>query len=123
HGYTASGLPSAPWTLGGSAPAGANRSTTHDMSIWLRAVRDGSAPGAGAAEPRTDFDGGDRIGCARMTHKNRTPHTTQQHSATGGYRSFLGFAPGSEAGIIVLADSAHSVDAAASIISKTGARS
>ena len=123
HGYTASGLPSAPWTLGGSAPAGAIRSTTHDMSIWLRAVRDGSAPGAGAAEPRADFDDGDRIGWAWMTTKNRTPNLTWHNGGTGGYRSFLGFAPGSEAGIIVLADSAHSVDAAASIISKTGARS
>src|SRR5699024_3605735 len=55
HGFTASGLPAAPWTLGGHAPAGAIRSSAHDMSIWLRAVRDGTAPGAEAAQPRTDF--------------------------------------------------------------------
>lgn len=123
HGYTASGLPSAPWTLGGSAPAGAIRSTTHDMSIWLRAVRDGTAPGAGAAEPRADSDDGDRIGWAWLTTKNRTPNLTWHNGGTGGYRSYLGFDPESGSGIIVLADSAQGVGAAASIISKKGARS
>src|SRR5699024_3052216 len=49
HGFTASGLPAAPWVMGGHAPAGAIRSSAHDMAIWLEAVRDGTAPGAKAA--------------------------------------------------------------------------
>ncbi len=123
HGYTASGLPAAPWTMSGSASAGAVRSTTHDMSIWLRAVRDGTSPGANAAEPRAEFEGGDRIGWAWFTTTNRTPNLTWHNGGTGGYRSFLGFDPKSGNGVIVLNDSANDVDAAASIISKKGPRS
>ncbi|MGO0605455.1 serine hydrolase domain-containing protein [Brevibacterium linens] len=121
HGYTASGLPAAPWTLGGSAPAGAIRSTTHDMSIWLRAVRDGSAPGAEASHPRKAFDDSDRIGWAWFTTTDRSPNLTWHNGGTGGYRSYLGFDPksgsGSGSGIIVLADSANDVDAAADLVS------
>ena len=117
HGFTASGLPAAPWTLGGAAPAGAIRSTAHDLSIWLRATMSGSAPGAEAAEPREDFDESDRIGWAWFTTTDRTPHVTWHNGGTGGYRSYLGFNPESQQGIIVLADSANWVDAAAELIS------
>src|SRR5699024_9939836 len=119
HGFTASGLPAAPWTLGGHAPAGAIRSSAHDMSIWLRAVRDGTAPGAAAAQPRTDFDDSDRIGWAWFTTKHRSPNLTWHNGGTGGYRSFLGFSAETGRGVIVLSDSANWVDAAASVISET----
>ena len=123
HGYTASGLPAAPWTLGGSAPAGAIRSTTHDMSIWLRAVRDESAPGAEAAEPRADFDD-DRIGWAWFTTTHGGSTITWHNGGTGGFRSLLGFDRQTGKGVIVLNDSANSVDAAATLImAATGADS
>ncbi len=115
HGYTASGLPAAPWTLGGSAPAGAIRSTTHDMSIWLRAVSDGTAPGAEAAEPRADFED-DRIGWAWFTTTHGGSTITWHNGGTGGFRSFLGFDRQTGKGVIVLNDSANSVDAAATLI-------
>ena len=117
HGYTASGLPAGPWTLGGSAPAGAIRSTAHDLSLWLRATMNGTAPGAEAVEPREDFDESDRIGWAWMTTTNRTPDLTWHNGGTGGYASYLGFDPKSEQGIIVLSDSANWVDGAADLIS------
>jgi CubicO group peptidase (beta-lactamase class C family) len=117
HGFTASGLPAAPWVMGGHAPAGAIRSSTHDMAIWLEAVRDGTAPGAEAAEPRTDFDDSDRIGWAWFTTKDRSPNLTWHNGGTGGYRSFLGFSAETGHGVIVLSDSANDVDAAASLIS------
>src|SRR5699024_2982015 len=117
HGFTASGLPAAPWVMGGHAPAGAIRSSTHDMAIWLEAVRDGTAPGAEAAEPRTDFDASDRIGWARSTTKDRSPNLTWHIGGTGGYRSFLGFSAEPGHGVIVVSDSANDVDAAASLIS------
>ena len=121
HGYTASGLPAAPWVLGGSAPAGAIRSTTHDLSIWLRSTMDGTAPGAEAVDPREDFDATDRIGWAWITTTDRSPNLTWHNGGTGGYRSFLGFDPQSQQGIIVLNDSANSVDDAAGLISSTNA--
>src|SRR5699024_3565442 len=117
HGFTASGLPAAPWVMGGHAPAGAIRSSTHDMAIWLEAVRDGTAPGAEAAEPRTDFDESDRIGWAWFTTKDRSPNRTWHNGGTGGYRSFLGFSAETGHGVIVVSDSANDVDAAASLIS------
>jgi CubicO group peptidase (beta-lactamase class C family) len=117
HGFTASGLPAAPWVMGGHAPAGAIRSSTHDMAIWLEAVRDGTAPGAEAAEPRTDFDDSDRIGWAWFTTKDRSPNLTWHNGGTGGYRSFLGFSAETGHGVIVVSDSANDVDAAASLIS------
>ena len=117
HGFTASGLPAAPWVMGGHAPAGAIRSSAHDMAIWLEAVRDGTAPGAEAAWPRTDFDDSDRIGWAWFTTKDRSPNLTWHNGGTGGYRSFLGFSAETGHGVIVLSDSANDVDAAASLIS------
>ncbi|WP_231443697.1 serine hydrolase domain-containing protein [Brevibacterium zhoupengii] len=123
HGYTASGLRAAPWTLGGTAPSGAIRSTAHDMSIWLRATVDGSAPGSRAAQPREDFDESDRIGWAWFTTKDRSPNLTWHNGGTGGYRSFLGFDPKTSQGIIVLSDSAISVDDAADVISTSNASS
>ena len=115
HGFTASGLPAAPWTLGGSAPAGAIRSTTHDLSIWLRAVSDGTAPGAEAAEPRADFED-DRIGWAWFTTTHDGSTITWHNGGTGGFRSYLGFDRESGGGIIVLNDSANDVDEAATLI-------
>lgn len=116
HGFTASGLSAAPWTLGGSAPAGAIRSTTHDLSIWLRAVRDRSAPGAEAARQRADFDEEDRIGWAWFTTRKGSPQLTWHNGGTGGYRSYLGFDRETGDGVIVLSDSANDVDAAAALI-------
>src|SRR5699024_1749522 len=98
---------------------GAIRSSAHDMSIWLRAVRDGSTPGAEAAQPRTDFDDSDRIGWAWFTTKHRSPNLTWHNGGTGGYRSFLGFSAETGRGVIVLSDSANWVDAAASVVSET----
>ncbi|MCU4297491.1 class A beta-lactamase-related serine hydrolase [Brevibacterium permense] len=120
HGFTASGLPAAPWTLGGSAPAGAIRSTTHDLSIWLRAVSDGTAPGAEAAEPRADFED-DRIGWAWFTTTHDGSTITWHNGGTGGFRSYLGFDRETGDGIVVLNDSANDVDAAATLIGTASA--
>lgn len=121
HGYTASGLPAAPWTLHGAAPAGAIRSTTHDLSIWLQATMRGKAPGAEAAHPRAEYDENERIGWAWLTTTSRSPHITWHNGGTGGYRSFLGFNPDERTGIIVLVDTANSVDAAMGLISSDSA--
>lgn len=117
HGYTASGLPAAAWTLGGASPAGAIRSTAHDLCIWLQATSEGTAPGAKAAKPRGDFDESDRIGWAWFTTTDRSPNLTWHNGGTGGYRSYLGFDAETRQGIIVLADAAISVDDGAELIS------
>ena len=121
HGFTASGLPAAPWTMNGSAPAGSIRSTTHDLSLWLRAVSDGTAPGAEATEPRADFED-DRIGWAWFTTTHDGSTITWHNGGTGGFRSYLGFDRETGDGIIVLIDSANDVDEAASLVSTKGER-
>ncbi|SMX83689.1 CubicO group peptidase, beta-lactamase class C family [Brevibacterium sp. 239c] len=118
HGYSASGLPAAPWTLGGAAASGAIRSTVHDLSIWLRESMSGTAPGAEATEHRADYDDNDRIGWAWFTTSDRSPTVTWHNGGTAGYRSFLGFNAPSQQGIIVLADSANDVDSAVDLISE-----
>lgn len=112
-----SGLSAAPWTMGGMSPAGAIRSTTHDLSIWLKATADGTAPGAKAAAPRENFDESDRIGWAWLTTTDRSPNLTWHNGGTGGYGSYLGFDAKTRQGVIVLADSAIGVDDAADLIS------
>ncbi|RBP67140.1 CubicO group peptidase (beta-lactamase class C family) [Brevibacterium sanguinis] len=121
HGYTASGLPATPWALDGAAPAGGIRSTVHDLSIWLRATAAGTAPGARAAAPREDFDEDDEIGWAWFTRKAGTDAVTWHNGGTGGYRSVLGLDSDSGEGIIVLVDTATSVDAALTLLDEGAA--
>ncbi|AZT98816.1 serine hydrolase [Brevibacterium aurantiacum] len=68
-----------------------------------------------------DYNESDRIGWAWLTTKDRSPNLTWHNGGTGGYRSFLGFDPKTSQGIIVLAESAISVDDAADVISTSEA--
>ncbi|MYM19348.1 serine hydrolase [Brevibacterium sp. 5221] len=118
HGYTAAGLPAGPWTLGALAPAGSIRSTAHDMALWVAAMADGTAPGAAAAKERADADDGAKIGYVWM----HTDGLTWHNGATGGYRSWAGFDAHGR-GLVVLTDSAVSVDEAADALREEGADS
>lgn len=117
HGWVAPGVASDPWTLEGSAPAGAIRSTAHDISVWVKAVRDSEAPGSEAAMPREPYDEGNSIGWAWETTKGEAPEVTWKNGGTGGYRSFAGFSAGSGEGVVVLSDTPTSVDSAIGLIS------
>lgn len=117
-GYTAAGLRSGAWTLGPEAPAGGIRSTPHDMAIWLTAVRDGSAPGAAATEPRHPFEEpGEEIGWAWITNPLESGEgTLTAHSGmTGGYASFVGFTDSGDA-VVALANTALAVGGTAALL-------
>lgn len=113
HGHTQPGLRAAPWTMGGSAPAGGIRSTATDLATYLEAVADGSAPGAAAAtEVLFEGEDGERTSM-NWFHEDfagdGTP-ITWHNGMTGGFASFVGFDPADGRGVIVLSDTARSVD-------------
>ena len=113
HGHTPTGLRAAPWTMGGSAPAGGIRSTSRDLATYLAAVADGSAPGAAAAtEVLLKGEDGERTSM-NWFHEDFAgdgSRITWHNGMTGGFAAFVGFDPADGRGIAVLTDTARSVD-------------
>ena len=105
-GYTASGRRADPWTLGADAPAGSARSTLADMIVYARAQLDGTAPGVAATEPVTDAGESSTIGYAWHT----TDRVTWHNGGTGGFTSWVGFDRDSGRAVVVLNNTAASVD-------------
>ncbi|OLT16014.1 hypothetical protein BJF80_08740 [Serinicoccus sp. CUA-874] len=105
-GFTESGRRSDPWVLGAYAPGGSVRSTLTDLTAYVRAQLDGTAPGVSATEPRIDVDS-DRIGYAWFT----TPDGITWHNGTtGGFSSWIGFDRANGRGAVVLSNTASDVD-------------
>ena len=117
-GYTSAGRAAAPWTMSAYAPAGSIRSTTSDMVAYARALLDGEAPGIDALAPRADAGEGTQIGYAWMT----TGDVTWHNGMTGGFSSFVGLDREGDRAVIVLSDSAVSVDSIAMSLLEGGTR-
>ncbi|PFG16212.1 CubicO group peptidase (beta-lactamase class C family) [Propionicimonas paludicola] len=105
-GYTASGRPASPWTLGASAPAGSIRSTLDDLVRYAVAHRDRTLPFTSAADPRTPIAEGQQIGFAWIT----TGEVCWHNGGTGGFSSWLGFNRTTGRAVVVLSNTAASVD-------------
>ncbi|ASK65971.1 serine hydrolase [Brachybacterium avium] len=115
RGRGRSGLPQAPWTMNGSAPAGGIRSTAADLATYLTGTLDGSAPGAAAAsEILVESSATRRHGMNWFQEDfgDGTWHTFH-NGMTGGFAAFVGFTPETGRGIVILTDTARSVDALA----------
>ena len=110
HGHTNTGLGSAPWTLNGSAPAGGIRSTAEDMAAYLAAVADGTAPGAAAATEVLHEASGERTAMTWFLEETGGTPLTWHNGMTGGFAAFAGFVPDSGRGLVILTDTARSVD-------------
>jgi CubicO group peptidase (beta-lactamase class C family) len=104
-GYTATGRRAGNWDMSGFAGAGSLRSTLGDMTGYLSAQADGSAPGVRATEPVKPVDG-QQIGYAWMT----TGDITWHNGKTGGFASFAGFDRQSGRAVVVLSNTAVPVD-------------
>jgi CubicO group peptidase (beta-lactamase class C family) len=115
QGHGPAGFPVANWDIPTLAGAGALRSTANDMLSFLAANLDSAGPIGEAAEmareplrpagaPRM------RIGLAwHILHK--VSRTIVWHNGeTGGYHSFIGFDPDARRGVVVLSNSATSID-------------
>ena len=112
RGHTATGLPSAAWTMDGHAPAGGLRSTPAEMARYLGATADGSAPGSAAATEVLFTGTEDSAGAMNWFQQDFGTGTmmTFHNGQTGGYFSFVGFDPATGRGIVLLTDTAASLD-------------
>jgi len=105
------------WDIPGLAGAGALRSTVNDMLKYLAAnVDPGHSPLAPAIEmTHVKRHGTDRanLNLGLAWHILTTPFgsdITWHNGGTGGYRTFIGFDASRHAGVVVLSNSATSVD-------------
>lgn len=114
RGRTAQGHRAAPWTMGGLAPAGGIRSTLADMTTFLQAMMDGSAPGASAADEVLYAKDGETVAMNWMRLQPKGgPEIRWHNGMTGGYASFLGWAPERRRGVVLLSATAKGLDSLA----------
>ena len=108
--------PARNWDMLALAGAGGLRSTVNDMLTFVEAnVGLAESPSTEAIAlthgPRREFPGTEMaIGLAWLIRKDHDREFVWHNGGTGGYRSFLGFVPESRTGVVVLANSSHSVD-------------
>lgn len=112
RGHGTSGLRQGMWTMDGAAPAGGIRSTPADMTRYLTAMIDGSAPGAEAAtEVLFEESKASSTAMNWFLEDFGTGRTITWHNGmTGGYASFVGWDPTSGRGLALLSDTARSLD-------------
>lgn len=114
-GHDMMGDPAGNWDFEALAGAGAIRSTGADMLRYLEAnmgvVRTSLSEAMTLAQkPRRKMDKQNRIGLAWMTRTTEEGDIVWHNGGTGGYRSFIGFAAEGRRGVVVLANTAISVD-------------
>ncbi|GAA2602913.1 hypothetical protein GCM10010399_37100 [Dactylosporangium fulvum] len=111
-GSTAAGRRTDAWQGSGWAPAGVGVwSTAADLARLVVALRDGTAPGADAAEPRFDAGEQDRIGYGWFTTRFDNMTLTWHNGGTGGFRAYVGLDRASGRGVVVLGNTDRSVTA------------
>ncbi len=122
QGHTRRAKPTSLWHLNALAGAGALRSTVSDLLIMLRAQLDGGPGDLAAAlrltrqvrHPVTPFTW-THLGWHGLRLHRRFGSAEQiwHNGGTGGFRSWVGFIPEKRAGVVVLSNTARSVDGAA----------
>lgn len=109
-GWSAAGKQQQAWTINAYAPAGGVRSTSDDMTRYVRALLDGRAPGLSALEPRWDAGDGHRVGYAWFTDHVGGEHITWHNGATGGFSSILALDRSRAAAVVILANTVATLD-------------
>jgi CubicO group peptidase (beta-lactamase class C family) len=119
-GFTAAGRPADAWTLNAYAPAGGIRSTATDLAAYAQALL--SADPALGVDPARMLDpigeAGDDplIGLAWFTQAPEDGTATWHNGGTGGFASMLALDREAKRGVLVLGNTATSVDAVAMTI-------
>jgi serine-type D-Ala-D-Ala carboxypeptidase/endopeptidase len=118
QGHDRRGRPVPHWDLPALAGAGALRSTVADLLAFLRLqLGDGEPALVRAAAlthaPRSRHRGGLAVGLGwtRLPLLGTDHQLLFHNGGTGGFRSFAGFVPATDTAIVVLSNSARSVDA------------
>ena len=110
-----------PWANEAVAPAGCTRSSAADLAVLLRAMLDGSVPGADALDPAAAFGRRLRIGAGWLTGPMLRRTVTWHNGGTGGFRSFVGIDRANGVGVALVSASTRSVDgAAARLLAEAG---
>jgi serine-type D-Ala-D-Ala carboxypeptidase/endopeptidase len=118
QGHNWRGRPVPHWDLPVLAGAGALRSTVADLLAFLRLqLGDGEPSLVRAAAlthaPRSRHRGGLAVGLGwtRLPLLGTEHELLFHNGGTGGFRSFAGFVPATHTAVVVLSNSARSVDA------------
>ena len=113
-GYSASGYAEAPWAINAWAPAGGTRSTTADMVRYVLSLLDGTAPGIDALTPQWTFDELQvQVGYAWIVQDYQGHTLTYANGLTGGFVGKIILDRANQRAVIVLSNTAASVDEAA----------
>ena len=91
------------------------RSTAADMATYIAGTASGTAPGAAAASEVLFEDGAESRHAMNWFQQDIGDGvwSTFHNGMTGGYAAFAGFVPETGRGIVILTDTARSVDALA----------
>lgn len=109
--FRANGLTVTPWLERGWGGAGGGQwSTAADLAVLVRAMLDGTAPGATAATPRFDSGDDERIGYGWFTDSVAGREITWHNGGTGGHRAFAAFDAAAGTGVVVLGNTDQPVD-------------
>lgn len=116
NGYTEEGKPASPWSFSAFSGAGALRSTAADMMLYAQAVLNQSPPSLSKAlalaETVTFTDGNNKIGLGWHYLRAGTGELLFHNGGTGGFRSFLAVNKQAKTAVVLLSNSAVSVDEA-----------
>lgn len=112
QGYNATGQPTANWDFQALAGAGGIRSTVHDMLRYLRAELKGSPEALGMAMQMTRAITFQRhnTGVGLGWHQTESKTGWWHNGGTGGYASFASFDPKLRTALVILSNTAVSVD-------------
>lgn len=105
-GYSATGVPQEAWSIAAFAPAGGIRSTIGDMGRYLRALLDGTAPGATAMDPHLAGENGAEGYAWVVLRQDDGPTFTLHNGQTGGFASYLLLDRAAGRGAVVLSNTA-----------------
>lgn len=108
RGHAATGHRAAPWTMDGWAPTGGIRSTGADLTLYLRSMIEGTNPGAGGLEPVAQAS--DNVAVGVNWHVLVAEDIVWHNGMTGGFASFCGWNRGTGRGVVLLTDTALSLD-------------
>lgn len=122
-GRSTAGFSMAPWVVGGYDPTGGVVSNAPDMTRFATALLEGTAPGMSALTPLAHAGGG-QIGylwlIGDVGGRSDDAKLQWHNGQTGGYASYLGIDPTTHRAVIVLSDTAASVDDLALRVLKEG---